>query len=70
MSSTKTGIVRIDRLGLRHRIDLLGWRLSARINRARFVDAIYSAVCSTNTGQLHERLCAPHRSIMVSRSGQ
>jgi hypothetical protein len=36
---------------------LLGWRLSARINRARFVDAI----CSTNTGQLHERLCAPHR---------
>ena len=47
-------------LGLRHRTDLLGWRLSARTNRARFVDAICSAVCSTNTGQLHERLCAPH----------
>ena len=37
-----------------------GLALSARINRARFVDAICSAVCSTNTGQLHERLCAPH----------
>ena len=70
MSSTTTGIVRIDRSGLRHRTDLLGWRLSARINRARFVDAICSAVCSTNTGQLHERLCAPHRFIAGERQGQ
>jgi len=67
MSSTTTSIVRIDRSGLRHRTDLLGWRLSARINRARFVDAICSAVCSTNTGQLHERLCAPHRPRRVVR---
>jgi hypothetical protein len=65
MSSTTTGIVRIDRSGLRHRTDLLGWRLSARISRARFVDAICSAVCSTNTGQLHERLCAPHRRLHI-----
>ena len=65
MSSTTTGIVRIDRSGLRHRTDLLGWRMSARINRARFVDAICSAVCSTNTGQLDERLCAPHKLRLV-----
>ena len=46
-------------LGLEHRTDLPGWRLSARSSRARFVDAICSAVCFTSTGELHERVCAP-----------
>jgi hypothetical protein len=70
MSSTTTGIVRIGRSGLRHRTDLLGWRLSGRISRARFVDAICSAVCSTNTGQLHERLCARHTLAKSSELGR
>ena len=54
---------------MRHRTDLLGWRLSGRISRARFVDAICSAVCSTNTGQLHERLCARHTLVKPSELG-
>ena len=33
---------------------------SARISRARCIDATCSAVCSTSTGELHERIYAPH----------
>ena len=33
---------------------------SARIGKARCTDVIYSAVWFTSTGELHERIYAPH----------
>jgi hypothetical protein len=35
----------------------------ARMTEAPCADATSSAVCFTNTGKLHEQLCAPHRGV-------
>jgi len=38
---------------------------SARIGKARCTDAVYSAVWFTSTGELHERIYAPHTLLVV-----
>ena len=48
-------------LGCNHQIRPPGRPSSGRIIETPCVDDTCSAVCSTSTGELHERLCAPFR---------